>query len=47
MLWDGKIDVLLVSIGGVIGSGLSGLCVMDVYDLYSGNGNNLLGYVNV
>ncbi|HTX96699.1 MAG TPA: ABC transporter substrate-binding protein [Mycobacterium sp.] len=45
-LRDGKIDVLLASTGGATGSGSSGSSAMDAYDLHSGNGNNLSGYVN-
>lgn len=45
-LKDGKIDVLLASTGGATGSGSTGSSAMDAYDLHSGNGNNLSGYVN-
>ena len=45
-LKDGKIDVLLASIGGATGSGSTGSSAMDAYDLHTGNGNNLSGYSN-
>lgn len=45
-LRDGKIDILVASTGGATGSGSSGSLAMDAYDLHSGNGNNLSGYVN-
>lgn len=45
-LRDNQIDVLLASTGGATGSGSTGSSAMDAYDLHSGNGNNLSGYVN-
>jgi peptide/nickel transport system substrate-binding protein len=45
-LRDGKIDVLLASVGGATGSGSTGSSAMDAYSLRSGNGNNLSGYAN-
>jgi peptide/nickel transport system substrate-binding protein len=45
-LRDGKIDVLLASLGGATGSGSTGSSAMDAYSLRSGNGNNLSGYAN-
>jgi len=45
-LRDGQIDVLLASTGGSTGSGSTGSSVMDAYELFSGNGNNLSGYHN-
>lgn len=45
-LREGQIDVLLASTGGSTGSGSTGSSVMDAYELFSGNGNNLSGYHN-
>ncbi len=45
-LRDGQIDVLLASTGGSTGSGSTGSSLMDAYELFSGNGNNLSGYHN-
>ncbi|MEB3031004.1 ABC transporter substrate-binding protein [[Mycobacterium] nativiensis] len=45
-LREGQIDVLLASTGGSTGSGSTGSSVMDAYELFSGNGNNLSGYRN-
>lgn len=45
-LREGQIDVLLASTGGSTGSGSSGSSVVDAYELFSGNGNNLSGYHN-
>lgn len=45
-LRDGQIDVLLASTGGSTGSGSTGSSVMDAYELFGGNGNNLSGYHN-
>jgi peptide/nickel transport system substrate-binding protein len=45
-LRNNEIDVLIASTGGAAGSGSSGSSVMDAYDLYTGNGNNLSGYSN-
>lgn len=45
-LRNNEIDVLLASTGGAAGSGSTGSSAMDAYDLHSGNGNNLSGYVN-
>lgn len=45
-LRNGQIDVLLASTGGSTGSGSTGSSVMDAYELFSGNGNNLSGYHN-
>ncbi|MGV0627526.1 ABC transporter substrate-binding protein [Mycolicibacter minnesotensis] len=45
-LREGQIDVLLASTGGSTGSGSSGSSVVDAYELFSGNGNNLSGYRN-
>lgn len=45
-LRDNQIDALVASTGGATGSGSTGSSAMDAYDLHSGNGNNLSGYVN-
>jgi peptide/nickel transport system substrate-binding protein len=45
-LRDNEIDVLIASTGGAAGSGSTGSSVMDAYDLYTGNGNNLSAYSN-
>jgi peptide/nickel transport system substrate-binding protein len=45
-LRDNQIDVLVASTGGAAGSGSTGSSSMDAFDLHSGNGNNLSGYVN-
>lgn len=45
-LREGQVDVLLASTGGSTGSGSTGSSVMDAYELFSGNGNNLSGYHN-
>jgi peptide/nickel transport system substrate-binding protein len=46
-LRDNEIDVLIASTGGAAGSGSTGSNVMDAYDLFTGNGNNLSRYSNV
>jgi peptide/nickel transport system substrate-binding protein len=45
-LRNSEIDVLIASTGGAAGSGSTGSSAMDVYDLHTGNGNNLSGYSN-
>lgn len=45
-LREAQIDVLLASTGGATGSGSSGSSIVDSYELFSGNGNNLSGYRN-
>ena len=45
-LRDGRLDVLLASTGGAVGSGSTGSSAMDAYTLFAGNGNNLPRYAN-